>query len=337
MNTHAPPTETTTELISQMEDQPDETESTELTHAGIFNSVGNVGMLDVIDKFGQAIAASKLCGVYDSNQGRVVAIHCFAKRMSPLEFAQKYHVVSGRVTMRSDAMLAEFLNAGGRIRWVEFGDEGEKAVAEFTDFHGEKTTVSYSIEQAKKAGLVKAKSGWVSDPGSMLRARVITRGIRAITGGNAGLYTPEELEEQRPVQQQEPTGLAGANAETELNHVPAKTVGTCTVEIVQDATDSQEPAAAATNGIREDQIEQIKTHLKTLQVPPDKFKLRLAERFHINSAKLLTEQQAEELLADLQKAVDDKSQQTQLDQWAEGAPITKKTNAGSESATTPTA
>lgn len=45
-------------------------------------------------------------------------------------------------------------------------------------------------------GLIRPKSAWETDPGAMLRARVITRGVRIVCPGVcAGVYTPEELED----------------------------------------------------------------------------------------------------------------------------------------------
>ena len=57
-------------------------------------------------------------------------------------------------------------------------------------------SVTYTIEQAKAAGLVKDKSAWVKDPESMLLARASSRLARIVAPDIVGgIYTPDEIEE----------------------------------------------------------------------------------------------------------------------------------------------
>jgi 5'-3' exonuclease len=58
--------------------------------------------------------------------------------------------------------------------------------------------VSYTLEQAKQAGLVKDKSAWMKDPESMCIARASSRLARIVAPDVVGgLYTPDELREAR--------------------------------------------------------------------------------------------------------------------------------------------
>ena len=96
--------------------------------------------------------------------------------------------------MRADAMLAEFQRQGGSVKWHKY-DKNE-AKATFAHPSGGSVDFSYSIEDAKIAGLIRPDSGWTKFPAAMLRARCISGGIRMVLPGVVcGVYTPEEVED----------------------------------------------------------------------------------------------------------------------------------------------
>ena len=141
---------------------------------------------------GQKFAKSGMGGCTKVEQGEIIMMECMARRMSPLEFVKDYHLVNGKVTMRADAMAAKFNQAGGHIAWEEFSDKLAKAT--FTDRRGHKTTISYGIEEAAKAGVANRAGAWKQHTAAMLRARLISKAIRMVAPECiTGCYTEDEI------------------------------------------------------------------------------------------------------------------------------------------------
>jgi hypothetical protein len=150
--------------------------------------------LKFVETMGDAFAKGGLVGCNTPGQGRMLALTCLCEGITPLEFARTYHLIEGKPTMRSDAMLAKFRQAGGKTKWLNVGDDGKEARAEWT-YDGQTLDLVYSIEDAKRAGVVKQKSAWEKDPGSMLRARLISKAVRILAPEIvAGVYSPEEMD-----------------------------------------------------------------------------------------------------------------------------------------------
>lgn len=61
--------------------------------------------------------------------------------------------------------------------------------------------LSWTLEDARRAGLLDRGENWQKYPRAMLRARLISEGVRTIFPGVAiGLYTPEEVVEFTPAE-----------------------------------------------------------------------------------------------------------------------------------------
>ena len=165
---------------------------------------------------GKILQSSQMLGVHNPGDAFVLAWHCLAEGISPLEFSKRYHLIGGKLTMRADYMHAAFRIAGGRIHWVNTGEDGMEAVGEFyADEDAEPVRVSFNIEDARKLLGKNTKhncdaidapgSGWTKDRGAMLRARVISKGIRMVAPEViAGVYTPDELETIAPAAPESP-------------------------------------------------------------------------------------------------------------------------------------
>lgn len=159
---------------------------------------------------------SPMLGINTPGDAFVLAWHCLAEGISPLEFSKRYHLIGGKLTMRADYMHAAFRNAGGRIEWLNTGEDGIEAVGNFyAEDEDKPVRVSFSIEDARKLLGKNAKhncdaidapgSGWTKDRGAMLRARVISKGIRMVAPEViAGVYTPDELETIAPAAPESP-------------------------------------------------------------------------------------------------------------------------------------
>jgi hypothetical protein len=144
-----------------------------------------------------SIAKSGLFGMRNVNEVLALMLVAQAEGLHPATAARDYHIIQGRPALKADAMLARFQQAGGKVEWTSYTDE--KVSGLFTHPNGGSLTVTWSIEQAQKAGLVKSGGGWTKYPRAMLRARVVSEGIRSVYPGCVvGTYTPEEVEDFEP-------------------------------------------------------------------------------------------------------------------------------------------
>ena len=152
-----------------------------------------------VEKMALAVAKSGLFGVKSPEQAMALMLIAQAEGYHPAIAARDYHVIQGRPTLKADAMLARFQSSGGKVEWKEYTDERVTGV--FSHPQGGSVTLSWEIAQAKRIGLYKPGSGWEKYPRAMLRARVISEGIRTVYPGCiAGTYTPEEVQDFQPAE-----------------------------------------------------------------------------------------------------------------------------------------
>jgi hypothetical protein len=150
-----------------------------------------------MEQMAAAIAASGLFGMKDKNSVLALMAVAQSEGLHPATAARDFHIIQGRPALKADAMLARFQNAGGKVDWKEYTDE--KVTGLFSHPNGGELSVSWTIEQAQRIGLVKPGSGWQKFPRAMLRSRCISEGIRSVFPGSVtGFYTPEEVETFTP-------------------------------------------------------------------------------------------------------------------------------------------
>jgi hypothetical protein len=155
-----------------------------------------------IQAMAQAVARSRLFGFAESELVTLMLL-CQSQQLHPIKAVQRYSVIQGKPAMKSDAMLADFQQIGGSVKWVSESGDCESAEAIFTHpVHcPEGQTVTFTLEDARRAKLIKPDSGWEKFPSAMLRARVVSAGIRMVAPGIvAGLYTPEEVADFAPIE-----------------------------------------------------------------------------------------------------------------------------------------
>jgi hypothetical protein len=146
-----------------------------------------------LSQMAQTIAKSGLFGVKSADQALALMLISQAEGISPALAARDYHVIQGRPTLKSDAMVARFQAAGGKIEWRDYTEQSVSAL--FTHPQGGSVEVKWTIDMAKRAGLT-GKDVWRQYPRAMLRARVVSEGIRTVYPGVCvGVYTPEEVEQ----------------------------------------------------------------------------------------------------------------------------------------------
>jgi hypothetical protein len=109
--------------------------------------------------------------------------------LPPMQSLRQIHIVEGKPTLSAELMLSQFKKRGGRAKWLETTDA--KAVLWLRHPNGDEHTQTWSIEDAKRAGLV-GKDNWRKYPADMIRARCASAGLRCI-GEATGFYDPDEM------------------------------------------------------------------------------------------------------------------------------------------------
>lgn len=144
-----------------------------------------------LERMAGAFAKSGLFGIKNSDQAIALMLIAQAEGLHPAVAARDYHVIQGRPALKADAMLARFQAAGGKVVWNAYTDAAVSGT--FSHPAGGSATVEWTLKQAQTAGLT-GKDVWRQYPRAMLRARVISEGIRTVYPGvSVGVYTPEEL------------------------------------------------------------------------------------------------------------------------------------------------
>lgn len=139
----------------------------------------------------QAIAESKLFGIQTPAQALALGLLCQAEGRHPAEAARDYHIINGKPSLKSEAMLARFQQAGGRVEWHEYTHDSVSGT--FSHPQGGSLKVSWTMQDATRAGLTSNPT-WKKFPRQMLKARCISEAVRGIFPAVlSGLYAPEEV------------------------------------------------------------------------------------------------------------------------------------------------
>jgi hypothetical protein len=110
--------------------------------------------------------------------------------MPPMRAIRSFYLVKGKVMEDASSQLARFKNNGGRATFDVLDET--RAVLTLTHPNGDKHTETWTLEDAKKAGLLNGMVG--KFPKAMLRSRVITAGLKSLGWeGAVGTYDPSEL------------------------------------------------------------------------------------------------------------------------------------------------
>lgn len=155
-------------------------------------AIQNVTVSD-IEKMATAVAKSGLFGVRTPDQAMSLMLIAQAEGLHPAIAARDYHIIQGRPSLKSDALLARFQANGGKIEWTEYTDQA--VAAKVSHPQGGTVEIRWTFQMAERAGLTK-NATWRQYPRQMLRARVISEGVRAVFPGVAvGVYTSEEVQD----------------------------------------------------------------------------------------------------------------------------------------------
>jgi hypothetical protein len=114
--------------------------------------------------------------------------------LHPLQALRRFDIIEGKPALKSDAMMGDFQARGGRIEWHEHSHTVVSATFSAPGLI-KPVTVTWTIQDAQRAGLATRKN-WQAYPRQMMRARVVSEGIRmAMPAVVSGIYTPEETQD----------------------------------------------------------------------------------------------------------------------------------------------
>lgn len=140
--------------------------------------------MEAIKSLGMSIFKSGIFGCEKPEQGEVLAMQCLTERKSPLELARTYHFIQGQLAIRTDALLAKYQQAGGKVEWKERTDT--RVVAIFSKPGQTGVEIVADLEEYKRNGTAfkgdgkTLKDNWHRWPRRMLTARAISEGVRLV-------------------------------------------------------------------------------------------------------------------------------------------------------------
>lgn len=140
----------------------------------------------------EAMAKSKLFGMKTPDEVIALMLVAQANGQHPAAAARDYDIISGRPSKKAEAMLRDFIAAGGSVQWHRL--DNECAEATFSHQQGGTVRIDWDMRRAREAGL-GGKDMYRKFPRQMLRSRCISEGVRTVYPvATGGMYAPEEVE-----------------------------------------------------------------------------------------------------------------------------------------------
>lgn len=145
-----------------------------------------------MERMARAVVESRLFGISSEAQAMTLMLLAQAEGRHPVLAARDYHIIEGRPSKSSEAMMRDFLAAGGQVDWHQLDDDA--AEASFRHARGGEVTLRWDIARAKQAGLLGRRGDMYGKyPRAMLRSRCVSEGIRTVfPAATSGMYVPEE-------------------------------------------------------------------------------------------------------------------------------------------------
>lgn len=127
--------------------------------------------------------------------------------MGRMRALRSLYMVKGRVVEDAASQLARFKSDGGKAQFKQL--DATRAVIWLRHRNGDEHTETYSMEDAKRAGLTGGNT-WQKSPTAMLRSRAITAGLKSLGWeGSAGAYDDGEIDEAPPPDPVKRQGMPG--------------------------------------------------------------------------------------------------------------------------------
>lgn len=155
--------------------------------------------LEEMQAFAEAAVKSRFYGFASVDQMLPLMMVAQSQGRSFVSVVEEYSIIQGRPALKSEAMLARFQKSGGHIKWTELSDN--RCAAIFSHPQCDAVEIDWDMDRAKQAQIKNQM--WSKYPRNMLKARVISDGVRtAYPACLGGMYVVEEVQEFEPVRGQ---------------------------------------------------------------------------------------------------------------------------------------
>lgn len=144
-----------------------------------------------VERLAEGVARSGMFGMKTKEQALALMMISQAEGRHPALAARDYDVIQSRPAKKAEAMLRDFIEAGGKVEWHDLND----TVADATFSHpaGGSVRIKWDMERAKTAQLT-GKDMYKKYPRQMLRSRCVSEGVRTVyPAATSGMYVPEEV------------------------------------------------------------------------------------------------------------------------------------------------
>ncbi len=174
---------------------------------------------------------------FETTQAKIVTRIMYGMEigLSPVAALVGVNIIKGRPVLGAGAIAAAVMSSG-KVMFHELERNDDRCRLKWTRGNKVVGESSFSMDDAKRAGLVRAGGNWQKYPRNMLFARALTNGQRVycpdLFGGSA--YTAEELSEPEPVRV--------ANMRSSEPKRPARAAGSKAV-VARDAVDVERSKA----------------------------------------------------------------------------------------------
>lgn len=162
----------------------------------------------------QAVASKMYRGIGEESGILMIMLAARELGISPmLALNGGINIIQGKVEIAARMMSAMIRRAGHSIVVVESSDTACVLKGKRAD-NGDTATVSYTVADAQKAGLIKAGGGWAKNPKDMCFARAISRLGRQLFSDVIGIgYVEGEIKAPPSETVTDATELQAADAE----------------------------------------------------------------------------------------------------------------------------
>ena len=148
-----------------------------------------------MERLGEYIAKSGLFGIKTKEAAIVLMSIAQAEGRHPVEAARDYDIVNNRPAKRAEAMMRDFIQAGGKIEWHSLTD----TVADATFSHPQTGSVRIDWDMKRAETAFGKKDMYTKFPRQMLRSRVVSEGVRTLWPlATSGMYEPGEAADIPP-------------------------------------------------------------------------------------------------------------------------------------------
>ena len=151
---------------------------------------------EAVERLADHVAQSRMFGITNPSVAVVLMGAAAALGFEPLQGLAGMKLVGGNPCPSADMLVAACIRSTSCERFVEIECDENSATWE-TSRGGVVTRETFSMADAKRAGLVRGGSGWEKFPRKMLSARAKAALARRVYPDVCfGMYTPDELGSQ---------------------------------------------------------------------------------------------------------------------------------------------